>query len=85
LNNAGDRRLQDIHHQTAAGTTLSRFSYAYDPLGNITTWTQQYGTDIKAYDFTYERRRAADQRGLPHDRGLADDREAVRLRLRPGG
>jgi RHS repeat-associated protein len=54
LNNAGDRRLQDIHHQTGTGTTLSRFSYAYDPLGNITTWTQQYGTDVKAYDFTYD-------------------------------
>ncbi len=54
MNNAGDRRLQDIHHQTAAGTTLSRFSYAYDPLGNITNWTQQYATDVKAYDFTYD-------------------------------
>jgi RHS repeat-associated protein len=52
--NTGDRRLQDIHHQTAGGTTLSRFSYAYDRVGNITTWTQQYGTDVKAYDFAYD-------------------------------
>ena len=52
--NTGDRRLQDIHHQTAGGTTLSRFGYAYDRVGNITTWTQQYGTDTKAYDFTYD-------------------------------
>jgi RHS repeat-associated protein len=52
--NTNDRRLQDIHHQTGGGTTLSRFSYAYDKVGNITTWTQQYGTDVKAYDFTYD-------------------------------
>jgi RHS repeat-associated protein len=52
--NTNDRRLQDIHHQTAGGTTLSRFSYAYDRIGNITTWTQQYGTDVKAYDFSYD-------------------------------
>lgn len=58
LNNAGDRQLQDIHHQAGTGTTLSRFSYTYTPSGNITTWTQQYGTDMKAYDFTYD---AADQ------------------------
>jgi RHS repeat-associated protein len=58
LGNANDRRLQDIHHQTGGGTTLSRFSYAYDRVGNITTWTQQYGVDTKAYDFTYD---AADQ------------------------
>jgi RHS repeat-associated protein len=56
--NTGDRRLQDIHHQTGSGGTLSRFTYAYDGVGNITTWTQQYGTDIKAYDLTYD---AADQ------------------------
>jgi RHS repeat-associated protein len=54
LGNAGDRRLQDIHHQTAGGTTLSRFSYAFDRVGNLTTWTQQYGTDVKAYDFSYD-------------------------------
>jgi hypothetical protein len=55
--NTGDHRLQDIHHQAAGGATLSRFTM-YDCAGNITTWTQQYGTDVKAYDFTYD---AADQ------------------------
>jgi RHS repeat-associated protein len=52
--NTNDRRLQEIHHQTGGGTTLSRFTYAYDRVGNITTWTQQYGADTKAYDFTYD-------------------------------
>ena len=56
--NTDDRRLQEIHHQTSGGTTLSRFSYVYDKIGNIKTWTQQYGADVKAYDFTYD---AADQ------------------------
>jgi RHS repeat-associated protein len=58
LGNSGDRRLQDIHHQTGSGTTLSRFTYAYDAVGNIKTWIQQYATDVKAYDYTYD---AADQ------------------------
>jgi hypothetical protein len=43
-----------IHHQTAGSTTLSRFAYAYDRVGNITTWRQQYGTDTQAYDLTYD-------------------------------
>jgi hypothetical protein len=47
-------RLQDILPQTGGGATLSRFTYAYDTVGNITTWTQQYKTDVKAYDFTYD-------------------------------
>jgi len=58
LGNVGDRRLQDIHHQTNLGATLSRFSYTYDAVGNISSWTQQSGTDAKAYDFMYD---AADQ------------------------
>lgn len=54
LGNAGERRLQEIHHKTGGGATLSRFAYAYSPAGNITTWTQQYGANVKAYDFTYD-------------------------------
>jgi RHS repeat-associated protein len=54
--NSGDRRLQEIHHKTsAAGATLSRFTYAYDAAGNIKTWTQQYGAAAaNAYDFAYD-------------------------------
>ena len=52
--NTGDQRLQEIHHKTGGGATLSRFAYAYDGVGNLTTWTQQYGADVKAYDFAYD-------------------------------
>ena len=54
LGNSGDRRLQEIHHKTAGGTTLSRFEYVYSPAGRVTTWTQQDGTQTRAYDFTYD-------------------------------
>jgi RHS repeat-associated protein len=60
--NAGDRRLQEIHHQTSGSATISKFSYAYDAAGNITTWTQQRDSGgsavVRAYDFGYD---AADQ------------------------
>ena len=39
-----DHRLQTIHHRLADLTTLSRFDYTYDALGNILTWQQQAGT-----------------------------------------
>src|SRR5262249_2955132 len=58
LGNVGDHRLQEIHHRAVAGATLSRFAYAYDAVGRITTWTQQYQTTTRAYDLTYD---AADQ------------------------
>jgi RHS repeat-associated protein len=56
LPNSGDQRLQEIHHKTSAsGTTLSRFTYVYDAVGNIKTWTQQYGAlAANAYDFGYD-------------------------------
>jgi len=33
--------LQTIWNQNVDGSTLSKFDYAYDALGNITNWTQQ--------------------------------------------
>jgi YD repeat-containing protein len=39
-----DHRLQTIHHQLPGPTTLSRFDYTYDAVGNIVTWQQQAGT-----------------------------------------
>ena len=39
--NTGDRRLQTIHHQKADASTLSKFDYTYDVVGNIQTWRQQ--------------------------------------------
>jgi RHS repeat-associated protein len=57
--NSGDKRLQEIHHRASAGgTTLSKFSYTYDVVGNIKTWTQQYGATTNAYDLGYD---SADQ------------------------
>jgi RHS repeat-associated protein len=56
LTNAGDKRLQEIHHRVSAGgTTLSKFNYLYDAEGSITQWTQQYGTAAaNAYDLSYD-------------------------------
>jgi YD repeat-containing protein len=36
-----DHRLQTIHHKYPNGTTLSKFDYTYDAVGNILTWRQQ--------------------------------------------
>jgi RHS repeat-associated protein len=54
--NGGDKRIQEIHHRaSAAGATLSKLSYGYDPTGNVTVWTQQYGAGAaNAYDFKYD-------------------------------
>ena len=54
--NIGDHRLQEIHHKKSGGTTLSKFNYTYDAVGNILTWTHQQDTSAaKAYDFDYDR------------------------------
>jgi RHS repeat-associated protein len=42
--NAGDHRLQTIHHKLANGVTLSKYDYTYDLGGNILTWQQQADT-----------------------------------------
>ena len=52
--NSGDRRLQTIHHQTSAPTTLSKFDYTYSPGGNILTWRQQAGTDAVMWEYGYD-------------------------------
>ena len=53
--NNQDKLIQDIHHRTSAGATISRFSYAFDVAGNIRTWTQQNGASpANAYDFDYD-------------------------------
>jgi RHS repeat-associated protein len=59
FNNAGDVRLQEIHNKLSGGATLSKFDYAYDTIGQLTTWTQQRddgGSAVtRAYDFQYDR------------------------------
>jgi RHS repeat-associated protein len=53
---AQDLRLQEIHHKKPDTTTLNKFNYIYDAVGNILTWTQQTDQDqAKAYDFGYDR------------------------------
>ena len=57
--NTGDRRLQTIHHKKPDASTLSKFDYTYDAVGNITSWTQQVDSAAPtAYVFGYD---AADQ------------------------
>ena len=43
FDNAGDHRLQQIHHRVLAGATLAKFDYTYDAVGNIKSWSQQRG------------------------------------------
>ena len=48
-------RLKEIHHQTANGSTVSKFGYTYDPFGQIQTWTQQADAATpKTYTFSYD-------------------------------
>jgi YD repeat-containing protein len=44
LSITNDERLSGILNQATNNTTLSQFTYAYDPVGNITNWMQQTGT-----------------------------------------
>ncbi len=55
LDNSGDRMLDRITHSTPGGT-VSEFTYGRDVRAKqITTWTQQAGTQIpNTYAFTYD-------------------------------
>lgn len=51
-----DHRLQAIHHRLPDTTTLSRFEYAYDAVGNILAWQQQAGTAApERWTYGYDR------------------------------
>jgi RHS repeat-associated protein len=39
--NSGDHRLQTIHHKYPNASTLSKYDYTYDAVGNILTWQLQ--------------------------------------------
>ena len=58
FNNLGDRRLQLITHQKPNASLISSFSYAYNPVGNITNWVQQLGAMTQTWNIGYD---AADQ------------------------
>lgn len=53
-----DHRLQTIHHKYPNGSTLSKFDYTYDAVGNIRTWRQQADTTAVLWKYGYD---AADQ------------------------
>ncbi|MDM8005916.1 MAG: RHS repeat-associated core domain-containing protein, partial [Phycisphaerae bacterium] len=56
FDNAGDNRLQTIHHRKPDTTTLSRFDYTYDAAGNILTWQQQADSDAPTlWSYGYDR------------------------------
>jgi len=55
LDTAHDQRLQEIWNKTSGGSTISKFDYEYDVLGQITKWTQQAGANpAQAYNFGYD-------------------------------
>jgi RHS repeat-associated protein len=54
LDNAGDRLLQRIAHSLSGGAKLSEFTYAYDPAGRITQWTQLQTGRTKALTPSYD-------------------------------
>jgi RHS repeat-associated protein len=49
-----DHRLQTIHHKYPNGTTLSKFDYTYDAVGNIQTWRQQADSTAVLWKYGYD-------------------------------
>ena len=45
LSITNDERLSEILNQKTNSVTLSKFDYKYDPVGNITNWTEQADTN----------------------------------------
>ena len=58
MNDENDHRLQTIHHKYPNASTLSKFDYTYDTVGNILTWRQQADTTAVTWKYGYD---AADQ------------------------
>ena len=55
LSVTNDERLGEIWNQNTGGATLSKFDYAYDPMGQITNWTQQADASTPtAYNYGYD-------------------------------
>ena len=55
---ANDARLKEIHNTTKASTSISKFSYQYDPSGRISQWSQQQGAttaSLRDYSFAYDK------------------------------
>ena len=54
FNNAGDRRLQTLHHKYPNSSTLSKFDYTYDAAGEILTWRQQADATAVRWSYGYD-------------------------------
>ena len=49
-----DHRLQTIHHKYPNASTLSKFDYTYDGIGNILTWRQQADSTAVQWKYGYD-------------------------------
>jgi len=55
FDNYGDQRLKEIWNKAGNGSTVSKFDYEYNAVGQITKWTQQSGSNIpKYYELGYD-------------------------------
>ncbi len=52
--NLGDNRLKQVSNQRTTTSSLSVFDYGYNPVGQITQWTQQAGNFRKQYEPVYD-------------------------------
>jgi len=53
--NTGDRRLQQLTNVNVNSSTLSQFTYAYNAVGDITTWGQQTDSNpATSYTLSYD-------------------------------
>lgn len=52
----GDFRLNDLHYKLTDNSTVARFGYVYNAVGNITQWTQRLpaGSIARRWDITYD-------------------------------
>jgi RHS repeat-associated protein len=60
FDNLGDQRLKQIKNLDPSRAVISQFDYTYNPVGNISAWTQANSgaTNPRRYDFGYD---SADQ------------------------
>ena len=78
--NVKDQLLQQITHFKPDSSQLSRFTYDYNSLHQVTQWTQECAGDQRAsVDVRLRCRRSIDQRGRNSRRG---DGGVVRLEVR---
>ena len=54
FDNLGDHRLQRITHSKPDASLISRFTYAHNPVGNITNWLQEMGPLTETWSIGYD-------------------------------